>query len=439
MNAIPARLWTVLLAALAVRLMVWAWFVDIPPLTFDEKDFDAIATNLVERGEFAVEPGEPTSRRPPLYAWFLAGVYSLFSVGNYQAVRFFQIVINLLTIVVVFRLARDIYDERVGVWAAALAGFYPSLWGHDYLLLTEVLFTFWLCLGVHRLVRFYQTQECKHMAWAGVILGLAALTRSVMWPFPALFCLLLMCGRVISWRARVAAAVAFLVTFVATLTPWAIRNTRLQGALTVVDSIGAQILKWSHYPPKDMKETGEPAPATEGQQDWRNLQESLSVMGSRPLTTLGRMLENLIEFWRLDRELVSMMAKGRFGQMSSEIVLAAGLFVCGFYVLVMLTACVGAIFRPPANGWTVLPILCVVAHICLIHTLVYGHSRYHVPLIPLLAVFSASCIANWRSLAWRGRPFRLATCLVVVTFLIAAWIITFVAYDLAGIQQTLRL
>ncbi len=434
--AIPSRLWTILAAALIVRLAGLAWFSDIGPLTFDERELNAIAVNLVERGEFAIEDGQPTSKRPPLYPAFVAAIYAVFGVENYQAVRLVQIVINLLIVVVIYRLARDLFDERVALWAAAVSGFYPSLWGHDYLLLTEVLFTLLLCLGTHRLVRFFQTEEIKHIGIGGVILGLAALTRSVLWPFPALFLMLVLAARPLSWPRRCAAGLVFLFFFAATLTPWAIRNTRLQGTLTIVDSIGAQVLKWSYS--STLTYQGETDPnQSEGKKDWQNLEQTLTSLSRRPWALIEHWLQNFREFWRLDRELVAMAARGRFGDLSKAAILGGGVFICGYYVLLMVTSIIGGVMRPPGHRWAGLAAFAAALHICAIHTLVYGHSRYHVPLIPLLSILSANCLVHGRDLRWRDHPVRTAECLLLVGIFAAIILISWVQHDLEAVQQTL--
>ncbi|HEY8504174.1 MAG TPA: hypothetical protein VIL46_06295, partial [Gemmataceae bacterium] len=65
----------ILLAGAAVRLALWLWFDGLPPRIVDERHYSAIAVNLVQRGEFAYEPGRPHSMRPPLYPFFVAGLY----------------------------------------------------------------------------------------------------------------------------------------------------------------------------------------------------------------------------------------------------------------------------------------------------------------------------------------------------------------------------
>src|SRR5262245_55939881 len=106
-----ARLGAVLLVGLIVRLVLLWRFAGVGLAIHDERDYDRLAVSIVEHGEFGFSPGQLTSLRPPLYPAFLAAVYSLFGVQNYQAVRAVQIGLSLATTALVYLLARRMYDE----------------------------------------------------------------------------------------------------------------------------------------------------------------------------------------------------------------------------------------------------------------------------------------------------------------------------------------
>jgi hypothetical protein len=72
----------------------------------------------------------------------------------------------------------------------------------------------------------------------------------------------------------------------------------------------------------------------------------------------------------------------------------------------------------------------VIAYICGMHTLVFGHSRYHLPIMPLVLLFTASAVVNARQV-WdqrRSWTFRLGVALCCV--LLAGWLWGVVAGDL---------
>src|SRR5690348_1331789 len=65
-----------------LRLLVCFWFNGGALTIWDERDYNRLAVNLCTRGEFGIQPGKPTSLRPPLYPAVVAAVYALFGLGN---------------------------------------------------------------------------------------------------------------------------------------------------------------------------------------------------------------------------------------------------------------------------------------------------------------------------------------------------------------------
>ena len=74
------------------------------------------------------------------------------------------------------------------------------------------------------------------------------LTRSIVWPTPVLLCPLLFaccCGRrspAVSWSPPRCSR-----DFAAVVRPWAVRNTRLQGVVEIVDTMGGLNLRMGNY------------------------------------------------------------------------------------------------------------------------------------------------------------------------------------------------
>src|SRR5262245_51685836 len=175
---------------LAVRLALLAASDGLGTRITDEQQYEQIAQNLVAGHGFAWGPGQPTSIRPPLYPALLAGVWAV-SPGNLQAVRVVQIALALATAALVYLLGSRVYSPTVGAWASVICWLYPSFIFFNVLILTETLFTFLLVAFVLLAVMVVQTPRALVAIACGAALGLAALTRSILWPVPLLFCPLL--------------------------------------------------------------------------------------------------------------------------------------------------------------------------------------------------------------------------------------------------------
>ena len=168
---------------------------------------------------------------------------------------------------VVYLLGARIYNQRVARYAAAAVWLYPSLLFFNFLILTETLFTLLLLTFVLLAVVLVQTPRAWIALLCGISLGLAALTRSVLWPVPLVLCPLLAALIRATIARRVALPLVVLAGYAIVITPWAIRNTKLQGVVTLVDTMGGINLRMGNYEytPEDRMWD---AVALRGQQSW---------------------------------------------------------------------------------------------------------------------------------------------------------------------------
>jgi hypothetical protein len=264
-------------------------------------------------------------------------------------------------------------------------------------------------------------------ALTGILLGLAALTRSVLWPFVFLIVPLTLWSLRGQLRSKLPVAGALVLGYVVVVMPWAIRNTRLQGTFTVVDTMGGMNLRMGNYEftPHDrmwdaVALTGEknwsyellrekPAGVTftEGQKEKWAQRKAVAFMVDHPGLTLQRSLIKFRDFWGLERELVAGIQRGVY-RLPRLLAIGATLAVGAAYVTTVLLAIVGLVAAPPRDLRAHLFLLAVILLITGIHTIVFGHSRYHLPLVPILLLYAGSAVSSLRS----ARPvFRIGTLL----------------------------
>jgi 4-amino-4-deoxy-L-arabinose transferase-like glycosyltransferase len=451
------RVWLtgVLALGLAIRLVGLMGTTDLGVRISDEHDYVTLATSLVEGRGFAFASG-PTSLRPPLYPAFVAGIWSVAGSPSLQAVRAAQIVVSLVTVLLVFAIARDLFGPDAGLAAAALACFYPSLLVSNYLLLTEVLFAALLAAATWAIVRFFLGGRLVAAALAGVTLGLAALTRSVVYPFPIVLAVLILAA----WRRplpqRVLAATVMFACFVGVLAPWAIRNTRLQGVPVLVDTMGGLNLRMGNYEytPNDriwdaVSETGSrswvaplpPQPAdggtwTEGKKEKWARAMAVRFMLDHPALTLWRSAIKLGDFWALERDFIAGIQQGLFHP-PPVVGVALSLAILVSFPVVLFLAIV-QISRLTGRDWVAgfVPLL-LVLFICALHTIVFGHPRYRLPEMPLLCVYAGAALAarEWRLPAARWRQ---AAALVAASSFVALWVAQFVWRDWSYAERLLK-
>ncbi len=232
-----ARRWLFVVVGLAVLARAGFLLLFADTLSLQTSGYDAYAVNLMEgRGYTRFEDRSGDSDLPPLYPFFLVGVYKTLG-RDPLAVAVVQSALDVGTMALLFWLGRRIAaQEAVGVLAAALYGFYPYLLYQNLSVNDTAVFIFLLVAGV---VAAYRARDTRAWGWAalvGLSFGLGALTKTwvvLVWPMVVVWWARKLGGR---QAARLALASAALL--VLTTAPWAMRNTRLQGEWVFLSTNG---------------------------------------------------------------------------------------------------------------------------------------------------------------------------------------------------------
>jgi 4-amino-4-deoxy-L-arabinose transferase-like glycosyltransferase len=449
-------LWAVIAIGLVVRLAILWSTPTLGTGIADEQQYSQIGASIVAGDGFARAPGQPTSLRPPLYPALLAAIWSVGGTRNLQFVRAFQILLALATTAVVYLLGARMYNEKIGRYAAAASWLYPSLVFFNFLILTETLFTFLLLAFVLLAVCLVQSPRASVALLCGIVLGLAALTRSVLWPLPLVLCPLLVVLIPGPLGRRIALPLVVFAGYAIVVAPWAVRNTRLQGGFTVVDTMGGMNLRMGNYeytPDNRMWDAvalrgpqswvrgvtpDEPGGViTEGRKDKWAQREALEYMRQHPGVTVRRAFIKFADFWGIEREFVAGVQYGLFKPPRWFQILGSGSIVAA-WLAVSLLGGAGLWLTPPADRrlhvLALLPFVVIVGA----HTIVFGHSRYHLPLVPILALYAGALLAAIVPSIRSARPARLTGAVVSVAALLTIWIRQVALVDAHYIQEVLH-
>jgi 4-amino-4-deoxy-L-arabinose transferase-like glycosyltransferase len=451
-RAFPRALAWILLAGAVVRVGLWLVCADMPVAVVDAQDYNRLAVGLVRHGAYLTPDGELSSLRPPLYPVVVAGVYRVFGLENHAAVRALQALLSLGTVVVVYRLGLLAFTERAGLWAATLVCFYPSLLGFNNLLLSETLFTFLVCLVTWLVGEAVVRGSLGWLAVAGVALGLGALTRSILWLFAPLLSVYL----VVAWRGpavrRLLAGAVPFVLFVATIAPWAYRNTQVQKTFTVIDVMGGRNAMMGNYEYTPLERSWATIDIARGEQSWdavlrreypkeRGLTQGqidklamrhgIRFVLAHPALTAKRTLVRFFNYWQLERSLIAGMQQGIFGSVPTAATLAAALLICGFYAAIMFLGIFGALMCPPGDRRLHWLVVMTIIFPCVIHSLIFAHSRYHLPAMPALLLYSAAALTRLPELWARRSEWTFRVAALLVALLVLGWARELIFVDLA--------
>ncbi|HKZ12306.1 MAG TPA: glycosyltransferase family 39 protein [Solirubrobacterales bacterium] len=212
--------------ALLARLAVIAADTGYVPQQ-DAWDYDRHARSIAEGDGFPpsyyAADGGPSALRAPGYPYFLGFVYS-FTDKSVTAGRIANALLGALAVWLIYLMVRRLWGARPALVAAAIAAVFPPLVLLSRDLLSESLFIALELGTVLCVIEYRRRRDLRWAAAAGLLGGLAALTRN---PGPALAIPVLVGLWVfrprLSRRALTAPALALAVMVLAVL-PWTIRN-----------------------------------------------------------------------------------------------------------------------------------------------------------------------------------------------------------------------
>ena len=207
----------VLIVALALRL---AWGISRDPhqLYFpDSRQWNGIALNFLSGNGLIVDEGTK-ALRPPVYSLFLSFIYFVFGRENLLAVRMIQALISSCTCLIVYLLAKKLFNAATAKISMAACAVYPFFIYYSGAVLTETLFIFILSLIMLFL-------SGRRFLWAGIFFGIGILCR----PELIVFLFLALAGMFIVLPKKEALKRAIVMAAItgAILFPWTLRNYRV--------------------------------------------------------------------------------------------------------------------------------------------------------------------------------------------------------------------
>jgi hypothetical protein len=90
----------------------------------------------------------------------------------------------------------------------------------------------------------------------------------------------------------------------------------------------------------------------------------------------------------------------------------------------------GVLVVPPAGRVAHAALLLWIAFPCAIHAVAFAHSRYHLPLMPILLVYAAAAVVHRSAVVERRHTWEFRLACVACLVLAASWIREFVMLDM---------
>ncbi|HIE38879.1 MAG TPA: hypothetical protein EYP77_07405 [Anaerolineae bacterium] len=322
------------------------------------------------------------------------------------------------------QLARRLkFTERAARWGAAAVAVYPLLVLYPLALATENLYIPLLTLALWAVLRAGDRNRGRDFALAGLLLGFTALTRSVATLFVPLIGLW-------AWadarprRTGLRHVALLALCFLLVTLPWSVRNTLLHGEFHFIESALGYDLYQGYHPQSTGTFSADIALdlvpiLDDGERHRRGMEAFWSFVLADPARVPYLMVRKFGHFWGLDRRAFQYFYSNNFfGHWPPGLVVGALVLLCGPLILMAPAGLAGLTLTRPRRETSLVALLLI--YYTGIHMLILAEPRFHVPLIPLLAVLTAHALDDrpWRRAARRQK----ALAALLVLPLLVNWV-----------------
>ncbi len=329
---------------------------------------------------------------PPAYPYFIAASVSLF--GSLAAVKWCQVFASALLIPAVGRVGAATLGLRAGAAAATIVAFYPDLVWFSVHFWSETLFLVLLWWALERLIAADQDGDREAALFAGLLYGLAILTRETALYFAPLAAAWLALGR--SRPGALARGAAFFLAAACTVLPWTARNLVVYDAFVPVSTAGGLNL-WQGNAPQSREEIYALYAEVPGRiEKYRHARSmGLAAIAARqPGWIVEKLRDEMPRFWEADSLALAHLRREAYGPASALAYRLAWL-ACFLPYLCVLASFVAGVTRAPLGRSQAL-LLGFAAYYTLLHVATHGFARYRLPLMPTLFVYAAFAWVAWR-------------------------------------------
>lgn len=365
---------------------------------------DYIPMNLVLRHGYRFFPETTeTMLRTPGFVLVVAGIFSVFG-HSVAAVKAFNVLFSFVTAVAIFVLGRQIVgSKRAGFIAAAIALFYPGALVADSRGGPESLLTLGIVLFVLFLYRALKTDRFKDYAIAGCALGMVLVIKSTAALFPFLLFLYLASfpinrSRLLNATKKVG---VLSLTAALVLSPWIVRNYLLSGHLVPTMTVSGMAMFQNSYIVSHWNT---------GKEHYVLLDESAVEMNSIAQQMGLKFRPGYYpQFYNIEDEVkyyghLGDLVKAYYAEDPSRLLKAALFHARGFWIqgrtakattlnTLLVLPFVALSLWGAYLGWqrrlVIMPLLLFAVAFFAAHVFIAGIARYHIPLVPLLAILVA--------------------------------------------------
>ncbi|MHB2149550.1 ArnT family glycosyltransferase [Calditrichota bacterium LG25] len=237
-------LFLIILLAFVIRL---GFFFSLQPwdnevvkktiLVLDAYGYHFLALTLLNNKTFEAFDGF----RTPGYPIFIAIIYVI-SSNRVWLVLLIQIFLNIFSILLIYKIVLIFFSRKIALLSALLFAIdiYQSL--YSVTLLTDSLFVFLFLLSIFYLYKNIKQKNFLLIFSSALFLGIATLVRPISYLFPFIALIFIFLFGNFRLQIKFIYSLVFSITFLATISPWLIRNYSKYGEAKLSSVTGYNLL-----------------------------------------------------------------------------------------------------------------------------------------------------------------------------------------------------
>jgi len=330
---------------------------------------------------------------PPLFPCLVATIEAF--LGGPTAVKLAQALAGALLVPAVGLAGVRLFGPRAGVLAAFFVALYPELVWYSAHFWSEPLFLVLLWWSIERLLFADAETNTSAALAAGLLCGLASLTRETALYFAPLAAVWL------TWARSPRAArrgTAFVLGVVLTVGPWTARNWLVFRAFVPVSVMGGRAL-WegnTDLSPGEVYARYDAVGGPNALVDRHRLamREAVrNIIARQPTWFFEKIVEQMPRFFAADNLVIVHLKRQAYGPVTPTVAWSVAALTLVPYILTLGLFSWGLARLRPTQAQALL--LTFIAYYLLVHVVVHAFSRYRLPCVPGLLLVAAS--------AWAGR------------------------------------
>jgi hypothetical protein len=341
---------------------------------------------------------------PPVYPYFVAALFRTFH--TMRAVLWAQVALGALLVPVVGRAGALAFGRRVGFLAAAVTAFYPELLWYPAHYWSETVYLLLLWGAIERTLAADARGSRGAAAVAGLLWGLATLTRELslyLLPIVALWMVRPRAGARGQPLARttrdltpaVGRAALLVLATVLTVAPWTIRNAIVFRAFIPVSTMGGLNL-WQGNTTLTHLQIYEVLATKGGPVDQDRYCRAMAretIAARQPAWALEKLREQMPEFWKAGSEVLDhLVGRDACGPLPAARLVPIELVLLLPYLAVLGLFIVG-LARVRFTGGALLLLLLLAAYNAA-HVVAYATTRFRLPVLPIVFMVAAAVVAG---------------------------------------------